>query len=268
MHRQMRVLGIAGVVLLVATGERARASEPRERSGAFGVPASERVGGFAGAEPPELIQTVDELVEKNLAAKGGLARLRAVQTVRQTSRMSMQGVEAEVTVLGKRPNLMRQQILVQGQTIVMAYDGAVPWMVNPLQGSSNPIILTGPQAEMVREQTAFDGPLADYKERGTKVELVGAETLDSAKVFHLKLTSKTGQVQHCYLDASTYLEIKLVSDGVGRMEQELSDYRDVEGIKVPFRVRMIQNGVLQSEIKVDKVEFNVKADDTLFRIPK
>jgi hypothetical protein len=37
-----------------AASERARVSEPRERSGDSGVAACERVGGFAGAKPPEL----------------------------------------------------------------------------------------------------------------------------------------------------------------------------------------------------------------------
>ena len=68
-------------------------------------------------------QTAEEIVEKNLQAKGGLTRMRAIQTVRQTSRMSMQGWTRTLTMVGKRPNLMRQEITIQGQTVVMANDG-------------------------------------------------------------------------------------------------------------------------------------------------
>lgn len=214
-------------------------------------------------------QTVDEIVEKNLQAKGGLTRIRSVQTVRQTGRMTMQGMEAQLTIVAKRPNLMRQEMAIQGQTMVMAYDGLTPWIINPLLGSTSPIVMAGPMAEQTREQSAFDGsPLIDYKEKGAKVELVGGtEALGAAKVFHLKLTSKTGQVQHIYIDTTTFLDAKLTSE-VGMLEQELMDYRDVEGIKVPFHIRIKQNGVVQSEIKVDKVEFNVKVDDAMFRMPK
>jgi hypothetical protein len=53
-----------------------------------------------------------------------------------------------------------------------------------------------------------------------------------------------------------------------RRDQELSDYRDQDGIKVPFLVRTLMNGVLQSELKVQTVEFNVTLDDALFRVPK
>jgi hypothetical protein len=58
-----------------------------------------------------------------------------------------------------------------------------------------------------------------------------------------------------------------VSDD-GKVEQELGDYRDVNGFKVPFRVKVMQNGVPQSELIVDKVEFNIAIDDAMFRVPK
>jgi outer membrane lipoprotein-sorting protein len=215
-------------------------------------------------------QTADEIVEKNLQAKGGLTKMRAMQTVKQTSHLSMQGMDATLTMIGKRPNLMRQEILIQGQTIVMVFDGTAPWMVNPMLGKTDPVVVTGPQSDMIREQSEFDGsPLINYKEKGGRLELIGTEEMNTAKVFHLKLTSKTGQVQHIYVDTTTYLDAKLVSESpMGMLEQELMDYRDVEGIKVPFHIRVKNNGVVQTEIKVDKVEFNVKVDDAMFKIPK
>ena len=215
-------------------------------------------------------QTVEEIVDKNLQAKGGLTKMRAMQTVKQTSRISMQGMDATLTMIGKRPNLMRQEILIQGQTVVMAFDGVAPWMVNPLLGSTSAVVVTGPQSEMIRDQSDFDGsPLVNYKEKGGRLELVGTEALETAKVFHLKLTNKNGQAQHIYIDTGTYLDAKMVSESpMGMVEQELMDYRDVEGIKVPFHIRVKNNGVIQTEIKVDKVEFNVKVDDVMFRVPK
>jgi outer membrane lipoprotein-sorting protein len=212
--------------------------------------------------------TVDDIVAKNIAAKGGLAKMKSVQTMKQTSHMSMQGMEATLTIFSKRPNLIRQEIQMRGQTVVMAFDGVAPWTLNPFNGSSGAVLLTGPQADMVKDQSSFDGPLSDYKEKGSKLELVGIEPLGATKVVHLKLTTKTGSVQHVYLDAATYLEAKLVADDMGKVEQELGDYRDVNGFKVPFRIKVMQNGVLQSELIVDKVEFNIAMDDGMFRLPK
>ena len=222
------------------------------------------------AGPAVSAQTADEIVEKNLQAKGGLTRMRAIQSVRQTSRMSMQGMDGQIVMVSKRPNLMRQEMTIQGQTVIMANDGVNPWMINPFSGQSRAIILDGPLAEMTREQSAFDGPLVDYKERGSRLELVATEALGTAKVHHLKLTSKAGIVQHIYIDTTTMLDTLIVSEtaGAGKLEQELLDYRDVEGIKVPFHVRTKTNGVVQSELKVEKVEFNAKIDDSVFKMPK
>jgi len=214
-------------------------------------------------------QSVDELVAKNILAKGGLEKLQSVQTVKQTSRLTMQGSEATVTVYGKRPNLVRQEIKLGDKTIVHAFDGTTPWIVNPLTGATTPVVVTGPQADVTRELSNFDSPLMDYKTRGYKVDLVGQETLGARKVFHLKMVDKRNQTQHLYLDAETGLETKIVFDTEsGPMAQELSDYRDVEGIKVPFVVKTSMNGIGQSEIKIDKVEFNVKIDDALFKMTR
>ena len=214
-------------------------------------------------------QSVDEIIARNLEAKGGLARMRAIQTVKQTRRMNLQGMDSPVVVYTKRPNMVRQEISAAGKLVVMAYDGVTPWVVNPLTGQSGAIQVMGPQAAAIRQDSDFDGPLVDYRDKGTTVELIGTEPLGSRKAYHLKVTSKTGLVQHYYLDIETALEVKLTTETEsGTVEQELLDYRDVEGIKIPFLIRTIANGVKQGEIKVEKVEFNVKIDDAIFRMPK
>lgn len=214
-------------------------------------------------------QTVDELVARNVAAKGGLAKLRSVQTVKQTSRLTAQGMQALMMVYGKRPNLLRQELTMGGQLIINAYDGVTPWMVNPLVGSPNPIVISGPQADMIREQSAFDGPLVEYGAKGYKVASLGKETVDKTEAYHLQVTTPSGQVMHLYLDAETGLDLKLVTEsGSLKLQQEFLDYRDVDGIKMPFTIRTSVNGVPQSEIKVESVEFNVPIDDAIFRMPK
>jgi len=93
--------------------------------------------------------------------------------------------------------------------------------------------------------------------------------LDSFYSYYRLLTSREGRVQHVYLDAVTGLEARIVSDSpMGKLEQELSDYRDVSGIKVPFSIRNLVNGAVRAEITVDKVEINPNIDDAIFRMGK
>jgi outer membrane lipoprotein-sorting protein len=212
---------------------------------------------------------VDDLIAKNIAAKGGPEKLKSIQSMKQTSKMTTQGTAATITVYSKRPNLLRQEVKIGGQTVTNGFDGEVSWIINPLSGMTKPIVVTGPQSDVIREQAVFDGPLLDYKMRGSKVLLNGIETLGDRKVQHIQVIARTQQTQHIYLDAETNLETRIVSMLDGRkFEQELSDYRDVEGVKVPFVIKMLVDGVLQSQIDVQSVEFNVKIDDAMFKVVK
>jgi outer membrane lipoprotein-sorting protein len=218
--------------------------------------------------PTASAQTVEELIAMNLAAKGGLEQIRAITSIRQTSHLTTQGLDADMTILSKRPNLMRQEIRIGGETQVLGFDGQTPWVRNSAAtGSNEAVPVTGGQADMLRDQASFDGPLVNYKERGAKAELVGRETVDGRSVHHLKLTSARGQVQHIYLDAETNLESRIVSESAsGRMEQALSDYRDVQGMKIPFRITMLAGGTVVGAVTVLNVEFNPDLDDALFRM--
>ena len=211
---------------------------------------------------------VDEIIARNLAAKGG-AKLKDVQSIKQVSSMTMQGMEATMTVYSKRPNRLRQEVMVAGQTVTSGFDGVTPWIINPMTGSNRPIAVTGPQADMLREQGDFDGPLMDYKAKGYTLEFVGLEAISGKKLNHLRMVSPTRQIVHLYLDAETNLEVRRMTEiEAVKLETELSDYRPVSGVMVPFQIRMLMNGVPQSEMKVKTVEINVEMDEAIFRMPK
>jgi outer membrane lipoprotein-sorting protein len=223
---------------------------------------------LAGRAAPQA--TVDDIVARNLAARGGLARLKAIETIRQTATMSMMGTTVPMTIYMKRPNMVRQEMVVENQRVINGFDGETPWIVNPIIGATRAIIVSGPQADMIRQQSGFDGPLVDYKAQGVVVTREAPETSAGRTLIHLKLVSpNTLQVRHLYLDSATYLDAKIATEQDKiTLEQTFEDYRDVAGIKWPFKVRTSINGVTQSEVTVEKVEFNVSMDDELFRVPK
>jgi outer membrane lipoprotein-sorting protein len=225
--------------------------------------------GFSFVPAVASAQTADEVIAKNIAAKGGVEKIKAVQTLRQTGRVAIQpGMEATVTISAKRPNMSRQEIGIMGQTILMVFDGKAAWMVNPMMGSAEPQPAPDAQVDMIKDQSNFDGELMDYKSKGHTAELVGEETLDGKKVLHVKLTRKALPVQDYYFDAATFLEAKLSTDipSVGKTEVSFGDYRQVEGLTMPFSVKNIAQGVVEATITFDKIEINPKLDDAIFRI--
>jgi outer membrane lipoprotein-sorting protein len=212
-------------------------------------------------------QTADEIVAKNLAAKGGVEKLKAIQTLRQSGTMTLQGQTAQFAAMSKRPNLNRQEITIQGTTIQMIFDGTKAWMINPLMGPS-PIEMPAEQGDMVKDQSDIDGPLVDYKRKGSTIDLVGTETVDGKQAYHLRVTRKGLPPQELYIDTTTNLEIKAATTipGSGTMELTFGDYRSVDGMMVPFKVTSTAGGMVVSELKLDKVEFNVPLPPDTFKV--
>jgi len=212
---------------------------------------------------------VDDLIARNIEAKGGIDRLKADTSIKQVASLSMNGSEAKMTTYNKRPNLLRLETRVDGKTVISAFDGESAWMVNPFMGIERPIVLAAAQTESIREQSLFDGLLPNLKDLGYTATAEGMDTIDNRTFIHLKVVSADKQVRHIYLDSKTYLEARITTEqNKMKLEQEFLDYRDVEGLKQPFLIRMLVNGAVQSEIKVQSIEFNGKMDDQLFRIPK
>ena len=218
-------------------------------------------------------QTVDEIVAKNLQAKGGAAKLKAVNSMKMSGKMRLQGTDVAVTLFTKRPNYQRQEVMLPGKTVVQAFDGTTAWMITP--ESDVPQEAPKAMTDMVRNRAEFDNPLIDYKQRGTTIDLVGKEKLGENAVYHLKLTTKSGEVQHYFLDADTALERKTSFEvdmtGSGQKQSfdtELSNYQQVDGIMLPHSMTQLVNGRTVLEITIEKVEFNPTIADELFRMPK
>jgi outer membrane lipoprotein-sorting protein len=220
-------------------------------------------------------QTLDDIIAMNLKAKGGIDKIRATSTVRMTGHVSAKGdASAEpkavtITMLAKRPNMMRREQTVDGEQIVSAFDGTTLWMA---RGTMPPQAAPGPQAAYARQDAEFDSVFVDYKEKGHTITLVGSEKREGKDMFHLKVTKKGGPPQDYYLDARTALEQVIavtVSQGgkPNTITTELSDYREVDGRMIPFVIRQLVNGTLTASTTIDKVEFNVPADDSLFKMP-
>jgi outer membrane lipoprotein-sorting protein len=221
--------------------------------------------------PAVQAQTVDEIVTRNIEAKGGFETLKRTTSVRTTGTGSMQGAEVAITSLTKRPYFMRNEMSMSGQKMIMGFDGETAWMsVGGMPAQAMP---PGPQTDLMRQNSQVDSPLFDYKAKGTKITLGEPLTEGGRKLHHLIVAPRVGQPMHYYLDAATGLEAKMVievedSGQKMTMEMRFSDFKTVDGRTVPFTIAQIVNGNPVGEMKFQKVEFNVPLDDALFRMPK
>ena len=218
-------------------------------------------------------QTADDIIKKNLAAKGGAEKWKSISSVKMTGTVDMQGKKLPMTVYAKRPNLTRQEMVLGDRTLVQAFDGQTAWMINPMMGTDAPQALPEPVSQVMKNTSEFDGPLVNYKEKGHTVELLGKETLDGTAVYHLEVTTKDGRTQHYYLDAESGVERKKseqVDIGTGQkqvLETVMSDYQNVQGVMVPKSIRQLVGGKPMAVMAIDTVEFNSGVEDQLFRMP-
>lgn len=239
---------------------------------ALGLLTTVAAAGHAQTPAAAAVPTVDALIAKNLQAKGGEAKLKSVQSMKMSGKVSIQGMEVPMTIVARRPNLMRQEMQIQDKRIVSAFDGEKAWVINPFMGSETPQELTGPQADMTKDQADFDGALIDYKAKGHTIELVGTEEVGGAKTHKLKVTKKGGQIQYFYLDVDSGIELKTSTQieqggNTVTVETELSDYRSVDGIMLPHALKTSINGQPTGSIVVDKIELNAQTDPSQFRMP-
>jgi len=219
-------------------------------------------------------QTVDEIIAKNIEARGGADKLKSVQSMKATATMSMgPGMEAPGILVVKRPALARLEFTVQGLTAVQAYDGKNAWQIMPFMGKKDPELMSADEAKETEEMADIDGPLVDYKSKGHQIELLGKEKIEGTDAFKLKVTLKNGDVQTIYIDSESFLEIKEETKRTVRgseqvFESAIGDYKEVNGIMFPFAEETSAKGSDQKEkLTITKIELNVPADDSLFKMP-
>ncbi len=227
------------------------------------------VAGSAAAQTP----TADELVARNLAARGGEDKLKALSSARLVGNLTVQGMDMPITILTKRPNKMKQEMSMQGQKIVQAFDGTTVWAVNPMMGTATPQVVEGGPADAVKAQSLFDGPLVGYKDRGDTLEVVGPVDVEGVKTWDLKLSRKDGKAMHIFLDAETSLEKRWTAtmDQNGltmEIETFMADYQVTDGVKVAHSLRTMMGGQQMAAVTFTTVEFNVPVDDAEFVMPK
>ena len=224
--------------------------------------------------PCSWAQTLDEIIAKNVQARGGLEKLKAVQSIKSTANMSMgQGMEAPGVLIQKRPRLARLDFTIQGLTAVQAYDGKSAWQIMPFMGKKDPEPMSADETKEVEEMADLDGPLVDYKSKGHQVELLGKEKVEGTDAYKIKATLNNGDVQTIYIDSDSFLEIKEETKRTVRgseqlIESSIGDYKDVDGVLFPFAMESgVKGSQEKQKLTITKIELNVPADDSIFKMP-
>lgn len=226
--------------------------------------------------PCAFAYTADELVAKNVEAKGGMDSLHAIKSLRLSGTMRIQQdtLELGVMTLVKPRGAVRYEASLQGLTQIQAFDGARAWQINPFQGRKDPEMLSADDAKGLGEDAAdFLGPLVDYKAKGYTLDYLGREDVDGTDAYKLRVTRANGDLTTVYLDPDYFLEIRTVNRRIehGVPVETVVDYGDYEkvaGVFVPFSQESGPKGSSERQkVQFEKGEANVEAADSLFQAP-
>jgi outer membrane lipoprotein-sorting protein len=220
-------------------------------------------------------QTADEIVTKVLAARGGVSRIKAVHSQRISGTINFgPGADGPFLVELERPGKMHIEVTVQGQTLVRSYDGkSTGWILNPFTENKTVQPMSAEDISNISDESDFDGPLVDYKQKGNLIALVGKEDVDGKPAYRLKLTNKKGDMRNYFFDAESFRLIKWegtrkVGERDVPWESVFHDYREVDGLQFAFEIDSDAPGTGQAQkIIADKIEVNPQIDDSHFGKP-
>ena len=221
--------------------------------------------------------TAEQIADKNAAARGGLAAWKAVQTLTLEGKLDAGGTENhELPFVAKfqRPHKTRMEVVFNNQTSVQVFDGSQGWKVRPFLNRNEVEPYTPSELKSAQAEDDLDGPLIDYAAKGSKISVVGMEAVEGKPAYHLKLTNKAGVTRNIWVDANTFLEVKI--DGEPRVldgrphpvEVYYREYQPEQGLMVPHLVETEVQGVkVNHKMHIAQVAVNARYDAAVFQKP-
>jgi len=222
--------------------------------------------------------TAAQVVDKNVAARGGLEAWRAVTTMTLSGEMDAGGKQDSklpFVLTMKRPHKSRLEIRFQDRPAVQVYDGTQGWKLRPFLGRNDVEPFTAAEVKSAAASAELDGHLVDYVKKGTKVELQGMEAVEGKSAYKLKLTMKGGEQLNLWVDASSFLELKIDGeprklDGrIHKVAIYYRDYKPLNGLTVPYVLETVVEGVKQTrKMTIQAIKVNQPLEDASFAKPQ
>ncbi|HZS58046.1 MAG TPA: hypothetical protein VFA43_02170 [Gemmatimonadaceae bacterium] len=184
----------------------------------------------------QTVETVESVIQHDIAARGGEDKIHALHTVRQTGLLINGKDTSRLVIESKLPDAMRMEITSGGKTLVRGYDGRTGWQKAPGQ----PVNLMTPaeQKNISHEADLLSG-LVDYAAKGNKVTLAGTEQVEGRDAYKVQVMLRDSTTFTYFIDRQTWLPVKWQG---GPWETMYRSFIDVGGVKIPSRFETTQRG--------------------------
>jgi hypothetical protein len=244
-------------------------------AGAVAPPAAG--GGAAGGGA-----TLEEIIARNAAARGGLEAWRKVQTMAWIGHVEAAGSKGQrlpFRLEMQRPNQTRFEIAAINGQFTRIFDGTRGWRLRPgSEGAPESKAFSPAEVDYARQEFVVDGPLIDHEAKGVSVKLEGADMLEGRRAYRLSLKLPSGAERRLWIDAQTYLDVRYDRPATSPLKPGATvsvfyrDYASVDGLQIPLRVETGPTTGLQApqtpdKLLIDKVLVNPPLDARAFAAP-
>jgi zinc protease len=223
---------------------------------------------------PEEGAKAQALLDRMIAAKGGLEKLRAIRSITAVTKARVETpngeMEAEVTTYLEYPNRVHVEQKVRQESQVQVYDGQHAW-VKTSRGVQDVPERAVRGIEMTFKRDVISALLAARDGR-LRPRLLPDVKDDAGVLRHaLELSSTDVDPFVLFVDPATGLIAKqtYIDGGPGQpiIEEVSSDYRPVDGVQVAFRAKVLRGGRQMVDRQVTEFKVNAPLDPSLFKRP-
>ncbi|MBA2249601.1 MAG: hypothetical protein H0W12_05365 [Chitinophagaceae bacterium] len=223
-------------------------------------------------------QTVDEVINKYLDARGGKDKLNAIKSLYMEGIRQMMGTDVTIRITKVQGKLSRTDFEMggtTGYTIITTNQG---WSFIPIR-STNVEPMPADRVKAMQPDLDIAGPLVDYAAKGNKVQLLGKDTADGKSCYKVKLTlGSSGKDITYFIDTKTdmIIQTRQMTMGMGgrnagtppkemEMITDYADYGLVEGVMFPHTISNPGAGPSGGSTTFDKIEINKPVPDSQYK---
>ncbi len=213
--------------------------------------------------------SAQQIIDNYVAAMGGKAALDKVEDYVMLGEMTMMGQPVSIAQYFKKPNLTAT-VVTMGDMVIqkVAFDGTTLRM-SGMQGNQD--FTEGEEFEQAKLSAGLC-PEMNYIANGYTLSVEGIEKVGDKDAYVMKVTKGESTTTE-YYDVATGLKMRsvLAQEMMGQpvsVITDVSDYRDVSGVKIPFSMKVTQSAMgqtMEMDTKIGEAEINKGLDNSLFK---
>jgi zinc protease len=214
--------------------------------------------------------TADQILNRYLEAEGGRAAWQKVTSRVSTGKVDVRSmnISGTVEIYEKAPDYVLGAVTIAGASFRQGFDGTVGWTDDPQNGLREQ---EGAELAETRRESDFYHTL-NLRKVYTKFTVIGREKIGERDAYFVEaVLPDGGEPDKMYFDTQTGLALRVISrrhgpEGETEFRQDFEDFRDVDGIKLPFVIHQT-DGDTAYTITISEVHHNVSIEDSQFAKP-